>query len=167
MQRNNKWKIAMGHDWLTSRLVTGSRICSEIFTKWFPERFSEFRWVKGTSSPIGIGPISAMNNVFKCCSSCSNKERERKKKQPGNHHHWHHITYGIRNIKHTWTKKKIIKCKKNQVYLNWKTVCTGRMCCTLCISNVMSAFSFLLSLPPTSLSFHVWFKIIMENGFSV
>lgn len=66
---------------LTSRPLTGCKICMDTLTKWLPDKFNAFNWPNGTNNSYGITPISAIDNVFRLCKIWTNQWWMRVKKK--------------------------------------------------------------------------------------
>lgn len=56
---------------LTSRFSSGSKMLNDIFDKWFPDKFTDFKWTNGSNTSIGneSESMSAKKSVRNFCRS--------------------------------------------------------------------------------------------------
>lgn len=56
---------------LTSRFSSGSKMLNDVFDKWFPDKFTDFKWTNGSNTSIGneSESMSAKKSVRNFCTS--------------------------------------------------------------------------------------------------
>lgn len=68
-----------GNTPLTSKSSTGSNMLSEVFDKWFPDKFTDFKWASDSNISIGNTSISATDSVRNFGKSCKYRKFQRRK----------------------------------------------------------------------------------------